>query len=278
MNIIQFLGRGVNHEENGLPCQDYAQYCYAPNGSVIMVLSDGCSSAKYAEQAARVNVESVIDVFSRQKLPEFVANRSCREQLLTTIRGNLEKIAPAEYRADPAQFSATLVFAVADKDNVLIGHIGDGNALCCDRNGAVTCFSEEDNGGASDRTFFTVSDAALPHFRLQLIPAGQVENMILYSDGPQKMMYYLGDKITQNAASAILTEVHKGLIKDCTSLADRLAELTNDALFQLMDDWSVLIFDRSQRQCDDLSLKPVSMRARFMEHFYAEKGRETGVQ
>ena len=43
MNIIRYLGRGVYHEDNGIPCQDRAKYRYAANGNVILAISDGCS-------------------------------------------------------------------------------------------------------------------------------------------------------------------------------------------------------------------------------------------
>ena len=61
--------------------------------------------------------------------------------------------------------------------------------------------------------------------------------------------------------------MRRGEISDCAGLAEALAEMTSDSMYQLMDDWSMLILDAEQAQCEDLRFDPVSMKQRFMQDF-----------
>ena len=267
MNIIRYLGRGVYHEDNGVPCQDRAKYRYAKNGNVILALSDGCSSAKYAEAAAEANVDTVLRLFSRLPLREFLRQEKTAADVVGAILAAMKRKHGKRFTESPADFSATLLFAVTDGADILIGHLGDGNALCVNGDGTSAFYSPEDNAGASDRTFFTVSPEATDRLRLTRLPAQNVRNIMIYSDGPQKMLWYRGDRDVEKAALALAARVREGEITDCAGLADTLAEMTSDAMYQLMDDWSLLLLDTEQPQCTDLKFDPVSMKERFMKTF-----------
>ena len=267
MNIIRFLGRGVYHEDNGVPCQDRAKYRYANNGNVILALSDGCSSSAYAEAAAEVNVDTVIRLFSGCTLAEFLKTKKNASDVIDPILEAMKKRVPKQFEKDPSDFSATLLFAVTDGKDVLLGHIGDGNILCVNDDGEPSFYSEEENIGAANRTYFTVSDNAKAHLRLNLVPAADVRNILLYSDGPQQMLWYRGDKNIETAAADLAGRVRDGEITNCAQLADTLTEMTSDAMYQLMDDWSMLVLDTRQKQCRDLTFDPVSLKQNFMKHF-----------
>lgn len=267
MNIIRFLGRGVYHEDNGVPCQDRARYRYAKNGNVILALSDGCSSSAFAETAAELNVDTVIRLFSGCTLSEFLRTKKNASDVIDPILEAMKKRAPKQFEKDPSDFSATLLFAVTDGKDVLLGHIGDGNILCVSDDGATAFYSEEENIGAANRTYFTVSDNAKAHLRLDLVPAEDVRNILLYSDGPQKMLWYRGDKNIEQAAAGLAGRIRNGEITNCAELADTLTDMTSDAMYQLMDDWSMLVLDTQQKQCRDLTFDPVSLKQNFMRHF-----------
>ena len=267
MNIIRYLGRGVYHEDNGVPCQDRAKYRYALNGNVILALSDGCSSAQFAEEAADANVDTVLRLFSDTSLREFLEKEKNAADVIDPILAAMKKQNAKRFAADPSDFSATLLFAVNDGKDILLGHLGDGNILCVNKDGTSAFYSQEENAGAADRTFFTVSPDAKAHLRLTLVPAKDVRNIILYSDGPQKMLWYNGDKDIENAALSLTAELRSGKITNCRQLADTLTEMTSGAMYQLMDDWSMLILDTEQKQCNDLTFDPVSMKQRFMSAF-----------
>ena len=267
MNIMQYLGRGVYHEDNGVPCQDRAHYRYADNGNLILAISDGCSSAKYAEKAAETNIETVIKLFSGMTLREFLDRNKNAADIIDPLLAALKKKEPRRFDKDPTEFSATLLFVVTDGKEILTGHIGDGNILCAKGDGTAAYYSEEENAGSADRTFFTVSPDAKAHLRLTLLPADDVTNVMLYSDGPQKMLWYRGDRDIQKAALELAGRVHAGEIANCAQLADALADMTADAMYQLMDDWSMLVLDKEQKQCGDMLFDAVSMKQRFMKTF-----------
>ena len=275
MNIIRYLGRGVYHEDNGVPCQDRAGYRYAANGNVILALSDGCSSAKYAEAAADANVDTVLRLFSGVPLRDFLRRDMTAADVIDPILAAMKKKYGKRFTEAPAEFSATLLFAVTDGSDLLIGHLGDGNALCVKKDGTTAFYSPEDNDGAANRTFFTVSSDAKTRLRLTQLPAAGVRNVLLYSDGPQKMLWYRGERNIERAALALAAEAQKGAVTDCAGLADTLAAMTGDAMYQLMDDWSMLLLDTQQPQCEDMLFDPVSMKQRFMKEY---SGRSAGQQ
>lgn len=62
---------GIIHDKRGIPCQDYINYSYADNGNYIMALSDGATSARFAKEATKVTVESVINFFRDIRLASF---------------------------------------------------------------------------------------------------------------------------------------------------------------------------------------------------------------
>ena len=274
MNIMRYLGRGVYHEDNGVPCQDRAKYLYAANGNIILAISDGCSSAEYAEDAAEVNVDTIIRLFSKSALKDFLDQDKNAADIIDPILEAMRKKGGKHFQEAPEDFSATLLFAVTDGKQILTGHLGDGNILCASGDNASVYYSPEENDGAANLTFFTVSDNAAAHLRLTAIPAERVTDIILYSDGPQKMLWYKGDKDIEKAALALLKEVRDGHIADCAGLADTLADMTSDSMYQLMDDWSMLILDTEQEQCEDLPFEPISMKQRFLQDFSKNNGEE----
>ena len=277
MNIIRYLGRGVYHEDNGVPCQDRAAFSYADNGNVIMALSDGCSSAAFAEDAADANVETTLRLFSDMTLKAFLEENKNAADVIDPILTALRDKNTERFDADASDFSATLLFAVSDGNDILLGHLGDGNILCAGKDGSAVYYSREENAGAADRTFFTVSPDAKAHLRLTLVPARNVRNVILYSDGPQKMLWYRGDRNIEKAALALAADVCGGAVTNCRELADALADMTAGAMYQLMDDWSILILDTEQPQCDDMPPEAVSMKQRFLRVFSEQNKTEEGL-
>ena len=71
------------HEKRGIPCQDFINHVYAENGNYVMALSDGATSAKYAQEAARTTVSSIIQYFENHTLQEALRVRV--EERKTTI-------------------------------------------------------------------------------------------------------------------------------------------------------------------------------------------------
>lgn len=263
MNIIQYLGRGRLHEMKNMPCQDYADYYYPENSdtseNIVMALSDGCSASKYAEVASQTNVDAIIKLFKAVNLEEFLEQpykhqkkiilKACFDEL-----GNAAKKLKSKSTRD---FCATLVFVVMDRERVLVGHIGDGAAYCFDSNHNLIYTSTPQNGEASNITYFTVNNNT-DYLHLAVIPRYQVNNVFICSDGPYEMLKTYGENQPYDALSEIIKCLAENSITCCQDLASKVIQMSSTK-YEHNDDWSILLFDAVQVQCDDKITQPISM-------------------
>lgn len=272
MNILQYIGQGTVHFDNGTPCQDYAGSYVTANGRVILAVSDGCSSSLGAQAASACNVRAVIEFFSQEDraLSDGV---DMKKELLSFINRKLLETAREMQYIDSAEFAATLIFAVLDKDVLLSGHIGDGNLLCFDENGELMHYSDAENGVSSRYTYFTNSNGALSHFRSELVPRVDTENnrtmrnVVLYSDGPQKMFFENGNQDIVTGVGAMVERLHAGEITESADLRRYLHESFRRAMYLIGDDWSVIVLDTIQPESHDAMTVPDVMKLHFLEMY-----------
>ena len=264
MNIMRYLGRGIHHEQEDLPCQDVILDRRAENGNQILVLSDGASSAAYAQQAAVENCRGLCACFEQHPLEDFLAlEESVQKQTIVDACACalLEFLAGLELpeQVSRAELSATLLFVVMDERHILTGHLGDGGIFCVD-NGAVAYASAPDNrSGVSNRTYFTVSPDAVRHLRLHTLDRTQtpVRNILLTSDGAYHALEdYYGD--AEQTVLEMIELVKNGEVADAAGLRSVLSEIAL-APIQRMDDWSMLLVDMQQPVPPQEPVEPVSM-------------------
>lgn len=263
MNIIQFLGRGRLHEMKKMPCQDYADYYFseddAKSENIIMALSDGCSASKYAEVASRANVDAIIKLFKGVKLSDFLTQsyQEQREIILKACFDELKSEAKKLKCKSAREFCATLVFVVMDSQRTLVGHIGDGAAYCFDGNHNLIYTSTPQNGEESNITYFTVSKN-IDYLHLAVIPRYQISNIMLCSDGPYEMLKTYGKNQPYDALSEIVKCLDENSVTCCQDLASKVIQMSSTK-YEHNDDWSILLFDAVQPQCDDKITQPISM-------------------
>ena len=264
MNIMRYLGRGIHHEQEDLPCQDVILDRRAENGNQILVLSDGASSAAYAQQAAVENCRGLCACFEQYSLEDFLAlEESVQKQTIVdacacALLEFLAGLDPPE-QVSRAELAATLLFVVMDERHILTGHLGDGGIFCVD-NGAVAYASAPDNrSGVSNRTYFTVSPDAVRHLRLHTLDRTQtpVRNILLTSDGAYHALEdYYGD--AEQTVLEMIELVKNGEVADAAGLRSVLSEIAL-APIQRMDDWSMLLVDMQQPVPPQEPVEPVSM-------------------
>lgn len=263
LNIIQYLGRGRLHEKKEIPCQDYADYYISDRkgdiSNIIMAVSDGCSASKYADIAAFTNVNAVIKLFKKMGLDDFLANsyEKQKETILKTCITELSKEAKRLGSHNASDFCATLVFAVMDKEKVLIGHIGDGAAYCFDRNQDLIYASTPQNGEESNITYFTLNNDT-NYLHLAVIPRYQIRNIMICSDGPYTMLKTYGEDHPRDALTELIKCTVEDKIQNCQDLASKVIQMSSTK-YEHNDDWSILILDTDQFQCDDKIVEPISM-------------------
>lgn len=264
MNIMRYLGRGIHHEQNAMPCQDVILDRRAENGNQILALSDGASSAAYAQQAAVENCRGLCAYFEEHSLEDFLAldepaqKRAIVDACCCTL---LEFLAGLELpeRANRADLAATLLFVVMDERHILIGHLGDGGIFCVDDGKMVYASAPDNRNGVSNRTYFTVSPDADRHLRLHTLDRTQtpVRNILLTSDGAyHALKEYYGS--AESTVLEMIELVKKGEVADAAGLRSVLSQIAL-APIQRMDDWSVLLVDMQQPVPPQEPVEPVSM-------------------
>lgn len=271
MEMIGFLGRGIDHERRGGPCQDRIGSRSCGNGCRVYAISDGAGSAKYAAEAAQANINAVLDYFERYDLKTFIGLDPMRRrtEILEACRAALGRIGefqPAEW----VHLAATLLFFVWDGERWAAGHLGDGFFLVQDEAGGELLYSAPENAGKSNRTYFTVSPDAEDHLRICMGESEQIPGRLLMaSDGPCGMFRTRGGSIRATALE-LLEYVREGAIRTAEVLADVLDQMTVYPLDR-MDDWSVLIWSRSAAFSGESVLTEQSMLAREEKKYRDEE-------
>lgn len=245
--MFSYRGRGIAHEKKDKGCQDYLKAAFADNGNCILALSDGASSADYAQASAEVTVSSLVEYFSNVSLSEFLSRSTdCQvREILNYLQNQIRGLSKEKECTDLRQFSSTVLLAVSDREDVLIFHLGDGEIFLLDTEGNICFVSGPDNApGTSNVTYFSVSNDAEEHARLSVfsIREMRLESILMMSDGPEMMFYNRGIKRTDRTAAEILGYVRDGIIKSNEDLADILDQMA-EIPAERMDDWSMIISD-----------------------------------
>lgn len=274
MDTLGYLGTGICHEKEGIPCQDALGSRNMENGNRVWALSDGAGSAAFAAQASWGNVKAVMDFFEGHPLASFLLlpEQEQKEALLGACREALEK-SSEEFAERPWDFSATLLFFVWDGTHWLAGHLGDGFLTVIDREGTAIITSEPDNWGNRSGTWFTVSLDAGEHLRLYTDPARLPGQLLMVSDGPCAMFRTRSCSHFETAAE-LLGYVRQGDITSAQTLAEVLDQMTYYA-YDRRDDWSVLIWSAEADFESQDGITARSMLAQEMEKMKVEQRGET---
>lgn len=265
MKILKYLGQGLMHYENKLPCQDYIRTFIAENGNVILAVSDGCSSADFAVEGAKINTQAVINIFKNADIcsPD-ITGRNLKDDIIDEcIRliyddySRKKETEPDKYPEDNlilSEYSATLLFAVInpDRSKAVIGHIGDGIIVGTDNGIGIHYISDAENiDDQSNMTYFTTSYNAKDHMRIDHIELDNIENIFLSSDGSYQMLWEYGFNADRNleyhagtTAAHIAHKICTGEIKTNSDFASLLDNICHYPLLR-SDDWSIVIWNKS---------------------------------
>ena len=249
LNVIEYLGLGIYHERCSLPCQDAIGNTKAKNGNMIMALSDGAGSARFAKQAAWENVYAVLEYFEAVPLSVFLSleEEQKKKDILDACRNRLCQFGGKEYRDYPLEFSATLLFYVYDGKHFVTGQLGDGAMFIFDRYcKCLFCSESVSMNGEKWQVYFTSSSEADSFMQIHVFDVEKmpVDKVLMASDGACLMFENRGGGMAAETAKEIVQFVRKGEIRSNTELADvlnQMAEVSSERL----DDWSVLVWSGS---------------------------------
>lgn len=181
--------RGTSHEKSGERLQD-AFVCFEtnPDGESVLVsvVSDGAGSASFGGQGAALVCRTIGQgvrrlLASTRQLPE-------QTDIEGWIDGARDRIYAVAQRRGLAMrdFAATMVLAVSNGGETIIGHVGDGCAVL--RNGVDGTWlapSWPDHGEYASTTSFVTDDPAV---KLRYVRhVGPVTAVVAFSDGLERL-------------------------------------------------------------------------------------------
>jgi serine/threonine protein phosphatase PrpC len=171
MEVYKFIRQGLSHKKRNIECQDCLSYKYLEDGTLILGLSDGAGSAKYAKEASTSNVNAIIRFFSKNSVEDFIELEKEEQinQILSYCFNELSESAKAIGDLNVREYSATLLFTVIKENTIIYGHIGDGAIYAVDKEYKCCYFSEPENKDSSRKTYFTVSQNASEHLYIDVM-------------------------------------------------------------------------------------------------------------
>lgn len=243
MRIYRLVRRGRGHKKRGIECQDFAECRWVSAETLVLALSDGAGSAKFAREASRSNVEAVLELFSKISLEAFLRLPEVKqkEAILEACLEKLKKCAEDNQDLDKRQYSATLLFAVINEAYIYYGHLGDGAVHLTDQEGKSCFYSPPDNGETNRSTFFTVSTDALEHLRVTVVDrkTHDISMVLMMSDGPELMFGDRGFGNPIETAEEIAPFLVNGEVENDGEFEELLDEMT-ELESEKSDDWSLL--------------------------------------
>jgi hypothetical protein len=192
---------GPSHIVEGSECQDSHSIETDPDGLVVALVSDGAGSTAHGGVAARFLCERLPSLLRTAasvagEIPYFEPagrqrlSRRIAAAIHTARRGLLELA--VERGIEPDELLATLIGAIAHpRLGAVLLHIGDGAAICFDREGETTLFSPPENGEYVNTTYFVIEDGWKSHLRLSFQPPG-FGSILLMSDGVTDLSFTRG--------------------------------------------------------------------------------------
>ena len=204
--------QGVDHIHAGVPCQDNVAFA-AANGVHAIALSDGGGSRKFSHVGSLCATRAACDflvqkfenVYSRMQRIA-VADAKAQKMLLALRLEILDAVLNA-MRAEVNEertlydFGCTLQFAAVKDGRYIVGHVGDGVIAALYQRGLSRCvqvLSHPENAGAPNVTFFVTDHDAEAHLRLSHGECGQLEGILMMSDGPEEVLYSPANGMHQN--------------------------------------------------------------------------------
>ncbi len=268
MRILNFLGQGRYHTEKEIPCQDSLLYRQTKNGRWVFAVSDGCSSSKFSHFGSKAVVKAVADFFENYEGE--LSDSNLKQELLDYMVERLKAKGRQLRTYDLSDLYATVVFLVSEKGKFLAGHIGDG-ALVCFGEAERLFISDPENAGAANVTYFVGSESAGNHFHLSLIDAegeNQLRNLILFSDGPQKMFAEKGRGDITKGVTEIISKVRAEEINSYKSLKEYLFGQAVTSIYDIDDDWSLIVVDTELDEAEkEADFKADHMTLSFYEKY-----------
>lgn len=240
------MGHGIIHEKKGVPCQDWLVCESLANGNCIAALSDGAGSAKYAEQASKLTLASVVNLFSEMPLGAFISlpEHNQKVMVIECVLKDIISNAKDNGCSDLSQYSATLLFAVWNDSDIVFFHIGDGSIIVTSKSNDILYLSSPDNiENNSYRTHFCVSTDAHLYVDLKCLSLSDFSNVLMTSDGAYSMLSNRSDGCPELSMIELISYHQNNNISTNEEFADVLNQMA-ESPSERFDDWSIIMLKK----------------------------------
>lgn len=166
-------------------CQD-AVFGKSSSGISCVALADGAGSRRLSGTGARRTVRVVVDyvLTNFHTLFESVSRGDNTDAASSIVNLIIRELSSDRFkrRGKLEDYACTLIFAAADSDRTLLGHLGDGVAFSVSSQSAEIA-SLPDNGEFANETFFFTARDAVERLRLTATKLEAPVSILLASDG-----------------------------------------------------------------------------------------------
>jgi hypothetical protein len=174
---------GVGHEGHSA-CQDYSLFAWLDSGELIIAVSDGAGSAKYAARGAQLACETVIHHLKQTVLRHHDTDESWQNEIRVGYQAAFNAIQQEAESNQTAlsDYAATLLVVVCTQDTIVCGMVGDGAVVALGNNGALNYVLLPQRGEYANESYFLTSRAGSQKLEISVQPA-QVQAIALLTDG-----------------------------------------------------------------------------------------------
>ena len=194
---------GTSHLALGMECQDAHAAAVLPDGSLLVAVADGAGSACRASEASTCAVSTAVDFLTRRMAAQHPAGpdgyRCLMYETVECVRSALMELSTRQETEQPlSDFATTLLVLLATETWASTIQIGDGAIVCRSPATGLSVLSEPPAGEYINETTFVTTPDYLEHAVYKLLPAQDLDGVVLLTDG----MQLLALKYSDNSAHA----------------------------------------------------------------------------
>lgn len=187
-NTIQCAVQGRGHIKSDIPCQDKT-YVYSNGKVTAIALADGAGSAKLSHYGAE-RITKFICEYMVEGFDTYFSEKdgvAFKRKIVNDIDNELGKLADI-HKCKRKELASTLLVAVANAEQYILLHIGDG-VIGYLKDNQLLVASKPENGEFTNTTVFTTSRETLQTMKILKGNLGCIEGFVLISDGTEASLY-----------------------------------------------------------------------------------------
>ena len=180
---------GKIHRKQNIKIQDVS-FIGEKDGIAVFGLADGQGKTDLCSVGGREVLQTVAEYIwslGFDNLSSFRYHDELQYALLTRIRRKIDELTEVYQLDDNSELSSTLLMIAIDTytGRYVSVHIGDGIVIGIRKDNAMVLVSRPDNGITSQYTWFTTSDTAMHHLRIDFGSVEGYKRFFLVTDGAE---------------------------------------------------------------------------------------------